>query len=96
MAEAKPYPSLQSHLMEKYAGSTMTFPELRNDDYPGGDGQICSPPDLCIHTCSETGALTAAAPAARFTEARPPNVTERVVPGPRCTLGSRDPHPDPA
>jgi hypothetical protein len=36
VAESKPYPSLQSHLMDKYAGCTMTFLELLNDDYPDG------------------------------------------------------------
>jgi three-Cys-motif partner protein len=36
VAEAKPYPTLQARLREKYAGRTLTFLELLNDDYPDG------------------------------------------------------------
>lgn len=36
VAEQKPYPSLQDRLVEKYAGRTMTFVELLNEDYPDG------------------------------------------------------------
>jgi hypothetical protein len=36
VAEPKPYPSLQVRLAEKYAGRTMTFLELLNEDYPDG------------------------------------------------------------
>jgi three-Cys-motif partner protein len=34
--EGKPFPLLQKHLLEKYAGQSMTFLELMNDDYPDG------------------------------------------------------------
>jgi three-Cys-motif partner protein len=33
-SEQPPYPSLQKRLCEKYAGQSMTFVELLNDDYP--------------------------------------------------------------
>ena len=36
VAEAKPYPTLQARLREKYAGRTLTFLELLNDEYPDG------------------------------------------------------------
>jgi three-Cys-motif partner protein len=36
VGESKPYPMLQGHLAEKYAGETMTFVDLLNDDYPDG------------------------------------------------------------
>jgi hypothetical protein len=36
VAEAKPYPTLQARLREKYAGRTLTCLELLNDDYPDG------------------------------------------------------------
>lgn len=38
--EEKPYPTLQKHLREKYAGRTLTFEELLNDDYPSGDAWV--------------------------------------------------------
>lgn len=34
--EPAPYPSLQERLLEKYAGRTLTFEELLNDDYSDG------------------------------------------------------------
>ncbi|HEU4973723.1 MAG TPA: three-Cys-motif partner protein TcmP [Baekduia sp.] len=34
--EAEPYPSLQAHLMQKYAGQRMKFEDVLNDDYPDG------------------------------------------------------------
>jgi hypothetical protein len=40
VGEAKPYPTLQQHLREKYAGQTLTFEELLNDDYPSGDAWV--------------------------------------------------------
>jgi three-Cys-motif partner protein len=36
VAEAKPYPSLQQRLAQNYAGRSMTFVELLNEDYPDG------------------------------------------------------------
>jgi len=36
VGETKPYPMLQSHLVEKYAGQTMSFVDVLNDDYPDG------------------------------------------------------------
>jgi hypothetical protein len=33
-SEQPPYPSLQERLRKKYAGRTLTFLELLNDDYP--------------------------------------------------------------
>jgi three-Cys-motif partner protein len=36
LAEPSPLPTLQKHLMKKYAGRTMTFLEVMNDDYPDG------------------------------------------------------------
>jgi len=40
VGEGKPYPTLQQHLREKYAGRTLTFEDLLNDDYPSGDAWI--------------------------------------------------------
>jgi three-Cys-motif partner protein len=34
--ENKPYPSLQNRVLERYAGRSLTFEELLNDDYPHG------------------------------------------------------------
>jgi hypothetical protein len=36
VAEVAPYPTLQRRLNELYAGRTMTFLDLLNEDYPGG------------------------------------------------------------
>lgn len=36
VGEAKPYPSLQHHLLKKYSGQRMTFEALLNGDYPDG------------------------------------------------------------
>ena len=36
VSEPKPYPSLQAHLSSTYAGQTVEFVELLNDDYPLG------------------------------------------------------------
>jgi hypothetical protein len=36
VAESSPYPTLQRRLGQKYAGRTLTFVELLNDDYPDG------------------------------------------------------------
>jgi three-Cys-motif partner protein len=36
VGETKPFPMLQVRLLEKYAGRTLTFLELLNDDYPHG------------------------------------------------------------
>jgi three-Cys-motif partner protein len=36
VAEAKPYPSLQQHLRERYRLCSMTFEDLLNEDYPEG------------------------------------------------------------
>ena len=36
VAEPRPYPSLQRHIVDKYAGRTVTFLDLLNDDYPDG------------------------------------------------------------
>ena len=38
--EAAPFPSLQTYLGEKYAGRSMTFVELLNDDYPVGHSWV--------------------------------------------------------
>ena len=40
VAEEKPHPTLQRKLCEKYAGRTMTFEQLLNDDYSSGDAWI--------------------------------------------------------
>jgi hypothetical protein len=40
VGEGKPYPTLQRHLREKYAGRTLTFEEPLNDAYPSGDAWI--------------------------------------------------------
>jgi three-Cys-motif partner protein len=40
VAEGRPWPTLQRKLREKYAGRSMTFEELLNDDYPSGDAWI--------------------------------------------------------
>jgi three-Cys-motif partner protein len=36
VAEQEPFPSLQAHLCENYAGRSLTFVEILNDDYPEG------------------------------------------------------------
>lgn len=36
VAEAEPFATLQARLREKYAGQSLTFLELLNDDYPDG------------------------------------------------------------
>jgi three-Cys-motif partner protein len=36
VAEEKPYPSLQAHLTERYAGRTLSFVQLLNEDYRSG------------------------------------------------------------
>ena len=38
--EEKPYPTLQTILLEKYAGRTMTFEELLNEHYLSGDAWV--------------------------------------------------------
>lgn len=34
VAEEEPYPGLQKHLEERFAGRVLTFVELMNEDYP--------------------------------------------------------------
>lgn len=36
VGETKPYPMLQNHLTDKYAGQTMTLADLLNNDYADG------------------------------------------------------------
>jgi three-Cys-motif partner protein len=36
VGEEKPYPILQRRLLEKYAGQTLSFEDILNDDYPHG------------------------------------------------------------
>jgi three-Cys-motif partner protein len=40
VGEGKPYPTLKEHLRQKYAGQTLTFEDLLNDDYPSGDAWV--------------------------------------------------------
>lgn len=36
VAESAPYPTLQEHLLDRYAGRTLSFEDLLNEDYPLG------------------------------------------------------------
>jgi three-Cys-motif partner protein len=36
VSEGEPWPSLQKHLLEEYAGRSLTFEDLLNEDYPKG------------------------------------------------------------
>jgi three-Cys-motif partner protein len=36
VAEQAPYPTLQSHLLQRFSGLTISFQQLIDDDYPGG------------------------------------------------------------
>jgi three-Cys-motif partner protein len=40
VAEQPPFPTLQRYLLQKYAGRTLTFVELLNDDYPAGHAWV--------------------------------------------------------
>jgi three-Cys-motif partner protein len=54
VGEGKPYPTLQQHLRETYAGRTLTFEELLTDDYPSGDAWIESHYRWAIRAMAES------------------------------------------
>lgn len=40
VSETAPYPTLQAHLLKTYAGETMRYRDLLNEDYPAGHAWV--------------------------------------------------------